>query len=659
MSHAGLGWLVCGMLVFGMCASAMGQGFSVWPADPMEKIFRDSKPPDTLAKALQVQCARNEYESAQLGITAVEDLADVALEVSDLVAEGTGAKLPAGCVQWNFVGFIPIAKNTPNTVPEELIRQAPFDVPDPLLAERTMTVKAGQTQPVWLTIRVPADAMPGKYLGKITVKTSKGNAEVPVELTVFSFALPDERHLLVTNWFDAGGIAKTHGVKPLSEDFWALLEKYARNMAEHRQNVFMAPWPYIKVTRAADGKLTFDYSDFDHYVETFLNAGVKDRIEIGHVAHFGKDGWSGTDIVLAKIGVKDPATGKTVALSPEEGLAPLLADLEKHLAERGWLDKAMIHIADEPSAGNIAAWKKASQFVHKAAPKLRRIDAIEGTGFETDLEVCVPKLSHLRNWFDDFKRAQAGGAELWYYICCHPTGFYPNRFLDFSLAKVRLLHWINWRYDVPGYLHWGLTYWGKEPFGTPPDNLPPGDTHVLYPGKNGPLSSIRWETQRDSLEDYEYLWLLTERMKEAQKRLGPGAARLHPEQRAHEIALGLVRDFDDFTHNPADIHAARAAVAQEIETALEPPLLMVETKPIAGTRLVPGPISVELFGAVEKGTTVKLNNHPLNVAEDGSFARSVWLGTPNKGITTVTITIEAERDGKKKSAVRQYPARTK
>jgi hypothetical protein len=317
----------------------------------------------------------------------------------------------------------------------------------------------------------------------------------------------------------------------------------------------------------------------------------------------------------------------------------------------------MIHIADEPSVGNIASWKKASQFVHAAAPRLRRIDAIEGTGFESDLEVLVPKLSHLRNWLDDYKRAQAAGAELWYYICCHPTGFYPNRFLDFSLAKVRLLHWLNWRYGVTGYLHWGLTYWGKEPFGTPSPNLPPGDTHVLYPGKDGPLSSIRWETQRESIEDYEYLWLLTERMKEVQKRLGPAAAALKPEQRANEIAHSLVRDFDDFAHEPGAIRAARAELAREIESALEPPLLMVATKPMAETRLIPGPISLELFGAVEKGASVKINGGAAKVADDGSFARNVWLGTP--GPSTATITVEVEREGKKKVAARKFCVRNK
>ena len=35
--------------------------------------------------------------------------------------------------------------------------------------------------------------------------------------------------------------------------------------------------------------------------------------------------------------------------------------------------------------------------------------------------------------------------------------------------------------------------------------LPAGDTHVIYPGKNGPLSSLRFEAHRKGIEDYELL----------------------------------------------------------------------------------------------------------------------------------------------------------
>ncbi len=51
------------------------------------------------------------------------------------------------------------------------------------------------------------------------------------------------------------------------------------------------------------------------------------------------------------------------------------------------------------------------------------------------------------------------GEELWCYTCLAPQGPYPNRFLDFSSLKTRIIHWLNWRYGSIGYLHWGYAAW--------------------------------------------------------------------------------------------------------------------------------------------------------------------------------------------------------
>ena len=72
-----------------------------------------------------------------------------------------------------------------------------------------------------------------------------------------------------------------------------------------------------------------------------------------------------------------------------------------------------------------------------------------------------------------------------------------------------------------------------------------------------------------------------------------------------------------------------------------------------GARLVPGPITVEVFGVVEKGATVKVNNRAVAVADDGSFARTVSIGPGN-----TSVAVEAAREGKKKT-VRKFRLRTK
>jgi len=616
--------------------------------NPLDKIFYDTPPPREPARVIRVFCARNEYEPAQFAIRAQARLAGVSVEVSPLKHEGGKYVLPAECVRWNFVGFIPITKNTPCAREGVLVRKAPCGIPDVLLEQRTMDIAAGNTQPVWLTFFVPKDAPPGLYRGSVTVKASDKRETLPIELTVWSFSVPKERHFFMTNWFNTGKIAKAHGVEQWSEEFWRVLEKYFRNMAEHRQNVAWVPWNLIKIYREADGRLTFDFSRFDRYVELMEKCGVADRIEIQHIAG---GGW-GKPVVFRKVSATDRKTGKSIVLDSEEGMQRLLSALEEHLAERGWLERAMLHIADEPSQYNLDTWLAISRKAHSAAPRLRRIDAIEASDFGADLEVWVPKLTHLKTWFRYYEQARARGAELWYYICCHPVdGYYPNRFLDYPLSMVRLLHWLNYKYDLKGYLHWGLNFWGDDPFGPPRETLPPGDTNVLYPGKEGPLNSIRWETQRDSAEDFEYLCLLTERMKRVKSALGKAAEHLDASQRSKEFCLRLVRDFADVTTDAETIQAARLELAREIIQAEQEPLLILCTRPLENTELVPGPMTVEIYGATRPGTKVE-GNCRIFMSEDGSF-RGIAGVSPKRAEIRLTFS----REGRKKEVIRRFRVR--
>jgi len=649
--------------------TAGGATLMAWPVDPHVKVFRDAEPPVDLVKekdgttrplvraaplfteGVRLRAARNEFEPAQIAFRCSEGLKGVRVELGPFKHSEGKATIGGEDFAWRFVGFIPLKKNTPDSEKIQL-RAAPCAVPDPLLEERTIDVEANTTQPVWLTVRVPKEAPPGTYQGVVAVVAGDARVAIPVELTVDPFTLPDERHLLVTNWFNTNNIAKAHKVESRSEAFWRVLERYARNMAAHRQNVFYAPWTLIEVAREADGKLAFDYALFDRYVELFLKAGVSDRIELRHVGHFGEGGWGGKEIVLVDVAATDRKTGKRVSLKPEEGLAPLLGDLERHLAGKGWLEKAMIHVADEPSVGNLESWREASAFVHRAAPRLRRIDAIEGIDFSGALEVWVPKLSHYDRWRDAYEARRAPN-EFWYYICCHPYGnLYPNRFLDYPLSCVRVLHWINFACDLAGYLHWGLNFWGDEPFGTPSDRLPPGDTHVIYPGSDGPLDSIRWEIQRESIEDFEYLHLLATRTAEVKKRLGEAAAFIDERRRAMELCRRIVPGIADTEKDPARLMAIRNQLADEIIALDAEPLLLVQTEPPAGSTLVHGPIALEVHGVVQPGATVKVNGQAAEVRPDGRFAARGGPRGPRG-----EVRIEAEHNGKKKLAIRTFRVR--
>jgi hypothetical protein len=221
--------------------------------------------------------------------------------------------------------------------------------------------------------------------------------------------------------------------------------------------------------------------------------------------------------------------------------------------------------------------------------------------------------------------------------------------MDLPGSRVRVLHWINFTEDLPGYLHWGLNFWPHDPFGPPTTRYGPGDTHIIYPGRKGPLSSIRWEIQRESVEDFEYLHLLATETAKLQEQLAPAAAWLHARRRAMELARQIVPSIARTELDPSKIMAVRAHVADEIIRLNQRPLLLVETEPPAGTTLYHGPTSCELRGVTEPGASVRVGGRAVVVADDGTFAcRANPSGDPPE------IRVEVEHGGKQKVAVRPF-----
>ncbi|MFR3033566.1 MAG: DUF4091 domain-containing protein [Alistipes putredinis] len=108
------------------------------------------------------------------------------------------------------------------------------------------------------------------------------------------------------------------------------------------------------------------------------------------------------------------------------------------------------------------------------------------------------------------------GHSCWFYTCMYPRGNFANRYVTLPLIKTRLLHWINYKYDSPGYLHWGFNAWGAngDPFGdvsAPANDWPGGDSHIVYPGYRKLYPSIRLAAMRDGIRDYDLLKMVEAR----------------------------------------------------------------------------------------------------------------------------------------------------
>jgi len=493
-----------------------GPEMHVWQVDSMVKVFQDTRPPRQ-PEVLVLDAARNEAVSAQFGLRAGERLGRTTCTVGALTT-ASGATLPAPRAR--YVAYVPVRKTTDWSA----LRWAPARYPDPLMDVPPKAVPARTTQPVWLTVRVPADAPPGLYTGEVVFRSGTDAARRPLSVRVWPVTLPARRTLNVTQWPATNNRGHMEKVvdfdwTPTDERFWTLVASYARTMADHRQTAIYTPLDqYIKGKAGADGKLAFDFALFDRWVETFRDAGVVGRIEGSHLAH-GPYGSQDHKSYVWRIENGEPVHAKAGSWSPEYKayLAVFLPALQAHLAEKGWLDDYMQHLLDEPTKKNHRRYAELAAEVRRHAPRIRIIDAVHYRGLTGSVDIWVPQLDLFAKNRRFFRRRQAAGDEVWFYTCLGPRRPYMNRFVDYPLLKVRLLHWLGAKYGATGYLHWGWNQWASDdPFNEIEDHggyrLPAGDSHIVYPGPGGrAIDSLRHEAMLEGSQDYELLALLAKR----------------------------------------------------------------------------------------------------------------------------------------------------
>jgi len=497
---------------------------ALWPEDSMVKVFRDAAPPRDPGPAVLVEAARNEVVSGQAVFWCARDAKSLKVRAGELVLEGGGGTIPAPRVR--FVGYVLVKDGRE---PGYQLRDRPAHYPESLAEEESVAVPAATAQPVWLTLKVPRDAAPGVYTGRLEAETDVGataaKAALAVKVRVHAATLPDERTLQISNWsyLCSPPVAKAFGVdEPWSAGHWALLRNAARNMAAHRQNVIkLDPLDLAEFTPGADGGLRVDFTRFDRLVQIFVDEGVVGRIEGADLAT-RKPGAPGQDNFRSPfvVRIKEVEAGKVVTRladpeSPEAQAfcAWYLPTLVAHLRAKNWLDRYIQHVADEPMPEQLQSYRAVAALVRKHVPGVKIVEAIFDAKEDIlgDVDIWVPKTSYWDSGF--FGARQKAGEEVWLYTCWDPNGKHDlNRLIEYPLTRTRLLHWLNFVSGTTGYLHWG---WDNGLQRYRPDaphfHWTPGDEWLVYPGKGAVLDSIRSEAMLEGIQDYELLSLLARR----------------------------------------------------------------------------------------------------------------------------------------------------
>jgi len=255
-----------------------------------------------------------------------------------------------------------------------------------------------------------------------------------------------------------------------------------------------------------------------------------------------------------------------------------------HLKARGWYDKFVYYISDEPHFRHefvVEQMKTFCDLAHAADPNMPIYSSTwrhepRWNGYLDIWGVgqygCFP--------LDEMKRRLEAGEKLWFTTDGQHVTTTPY------LGTHRLWPYYCFKYGVEGYENWGVSWWSYDPwrFGWHSfirqsmegedffwTRYPNGTGFLTYPGdavgQGAPVTSIRFEHVREGIEDYEYFAILSDLIAEARKSGVPtGGARSTLDAVRALVDVPNPGGFrsTDIMPEPDAIPKVRRAVAEQI-----------------------------------------------------------------------------------------------
>lgn len=519
-------------------AASAPSELTLWTVNPLVKVFQDDVPPERIEPA-RISLGRNDYEPLQLCIRGGQDLRGVKVVV-DAPTSAAGGNLQD--IEVGVVGYVPIDAKTnyySNRTPA-YYRKLPTGAgssdgwpgmwPDPLLPRDTLDLKAGLTQPVWITVYAPKGTAAGEYRGVVRlVQEGRTLARAPFTARVWDFDLPEVNHtaaiydLRMDGRWDIPG--KTHD---------EAVRDFLRFMA--RRRVCPDTIPAAPDIRYENGKVIADFTEFDKMASFYL-----DELNLPHFYtpwYFYLFGWGFPP--SEKFGEKPyegeypyPGVDRSI-LRPEfkQAYQACLKVYWDHLKEKGWADRCVLYISDEPfySMPEIKDQMKAlCAMIHEVDP---------------GIFIFCSTWAHIPDW-DGYLNCWGIG----HYGIVDPkvmaeriaAGDHIRWTTDGQMCTdtpycgvERLLPHYCMKYGAEAYEFWGVNWLTYDPYqygwhsfifqSDTPENsyyvrYPNGDGFLAYPGApighDGPVTSVRLEQAREGVEDYEIMYLMLERLETA------------------------------------------------------------------------------------------------------------------------------------------------
>lgn len=566
-----------------------GDGVRLWCASSGWKISQDRPVPGGHAKAVELSAAKNEGEAVQLVVNPKRGLKNFTASVGELRG-ADGQTIAAERVEVLRVRYVYVDRITDKT-------SAQAWWPDPLPPFKgPITIEAKKNQPLWVRVRVPAEAAAGVYEGVITLKADGYDAKVPLRLTVFGFALPDRLTCTSAFGFGSGSVFEYQKISD-PEQKRAVIAKYFESFRDHHISPY-DPSPF------ADPGVTWRKLGADEGADLSPEERkLRQEQELTPVFD-----WAASDADTAAAFEKYHFSTMRLGIpgvagaTPENKLDPAYLKfkaycvaVQEHLREKGWLDKGFVYWTDEPTEKEYPDVLAGFLKLKEVAPDLRRMLTEQPEpGLLGGPNIWCPLTCMFKP--EDIEARRKLGETIWWYVCTVPKAPYATEFTDHAATDLRVWLWQAWKYKVTGILIWQSNLWTtsnaypdrmQDPYQDPMSwehaahlkrgqkrAWGNGDGRFLYPpeGANGyqqetildgPVDSIRWEMLRDGLEDYEYFAMLRESLKKHGDKLS--AEERKQTEALLDVPEDITVDLKHFTHDPAPIEARRGQLAKAIE----------------------------------------------------------------------------------------------
>jgi hypothetical protein len=523
--------------------------------DEVKELFPDTHL-DQPQKRLVVHAARNSLAGVHVMVTGLRAAEAVRFAVSN--ASGK----PVMDARWFRLIDVPVAENTgldrntekySNKINPYVIRRAPFRVYDPLLPV-TSPVTADSSLALRLELPVDSSAIPGEHSYRITIGYNGVEQNLEFVVVVHRATLPPGNHpsIAYINWINLDNICSAHGVEKWSEPFWEMLAKYTQMMYRGRQNAFWFLWTDYFTFDSSANVSSFRRDRLERYIRLFLNTGFT---TIHGAPMVGRRNWFCDDMLL---GIQ-AADGKEVDPVSPKGksmLSQMAVRVIAMMKENNWDGMWLQGIFDEPAEEFVDRYKVLVDLFRNLKPDIKILEATITTKVAGLVNVWCPQVHEFQANQEFFEKRRAVGDRVWVYTCLAPGGPWLNRLLDMERLRQVYIGWACSKYNLQGFLHWGLNFHTPKPFEElvrfhmEGQYLPAGDSHILYPIREGPLSSHRFEAHRIGIEDFELLDQL----------------KAHDSTRAVEIIGSVVQGFDKYNTDVAAYRAAKKALLEAVDT---------------------------------------------------------------------------------------------